>query len=136
MTTNVRASHATDAEQDGRPTTRSTEGLSADELQQEQAGDLPDRDAMSILDVGGFGAGLPTPSDIADQLGSLVPPGTGPVDGPIDPIEMAGQLPVDITGQLPDGTVPIGTLPVNPPSDGDLIGIPELPDDDDDEILA
>jgi len=97
-------------------------GLSADELQAEQAGELPEREAMSILDVNPIGAGLPTPADIVDQLGPIIPPGTGPVDGPIDPIELAGQLPVDITGQLPDGTV---TMPQ--PGDGDLIGIPEDP---------
>lgn len=107
-------------------------GLSADELRAEQAGDMPDREAMSILDVGNIGVGLPTPADIADQLGPILPPGVGPVSGPIDPVEMAGQLPVDITGQLPDGTVP-----VMPPGDGDLIGIPESAiDDDDSEIIA
>jgi len=106
--------------------------LSADELRAEQAGDMPDREAMSILDINPIGAGLPTPADIADQLGPIIPPGTGPVAGPIDPIEAAGQLPVDITGQLPDGTVPVGT----PSVDGDLIGIPETPGADDSEILA
>ena len=107
-------------------------GLSADELRAEQVGDMPDREAMSILDVGNIGVGLPTPADIGDQLSPILPPGVGPVSGPIDPVEMAGQLPVDITGQLPDGTV---TIP--PPGDGDLIGIPDSAiDDDDSEILA
>jgi hypothetical protein len=107
-------------------------GLSSDELQAEQAGDMPDREAMSILDVGNIGVGLPTPADIADQLGPIIPPGVGPVEGPIDPIEMAGQLPVDITGQLPDGTVPVA-----PPGDGDVIGIPESPGVvDDSETIA
>jgi hypothetical protein len=107
-------------------------GLSTDELQAEQAGDLPEREAMSILDVGNISVGLPTPADIADQLDPILPPGVGPVDGPIDPIEMAGQLPVDITGQLPDGTVPVA-----PPGGGDLIGIPEDPiAADDSEIIA
>jgi hypothetical protein len=136
MATNVRDLHATEPERPDRPVTGSTEGLSPDELKAEQAGDLPEREAMSILDVGGLDAGLPSPADIAGQFGSLVPPGTGPVEGPIDPIEMAGQLPVDITGQLPTGTVPIGTLPMGPPDDGGLIGIPEQPDTGDDEILA
>lgn len=86
---------------------------------------------MSILDVGSIGVGLPTPTDIADQLGSIAPPGVGPVDGPIDPVEMAGQLPVDITGQLPDGTIPVGDLPADPTDGGDLIGIPETPALDD-----
>jgi hypothetical protein len=104
--------------------------LSADELRAEQAGDMPDREAMSILDVGNIGVGLPTPADLADQLGPLVPPGTGPVDGPIDAAEMAGQLPVDITGQLPDGTIPTTS-----PGDGGLLGIPEMPADEDDSDL-
>ena len=43
-------------------------GLSADELRAEQAGDMPEREAMSILDVGNIGVGLPTPADIGDQL--------------------------------------------------------------------
>jgi len=142
MATNVRDLHAANSPDDStaNSVTSSTEGLSADELRAEQAGEMPDREAMSILDVGNIGAGLPTPTDIADQLGSLVPPGTGPVEGPIDPIEVASQLPVDISGQLsqlPDGTWPIGAGTVSPPSDGDLIGIPELPDDaGDDEVLA
>jgi len=137
MATNVRDTHTASPNPD--PAATSTEGLSADELRAEQAGDMPDREAMSILDVGGFPAGLPTPTDIADQLGSLVPPGTGPVEGSIDPIEAASQLPVDISGQLnqlPDGTWPVGAGTVSAPSDGDLIGIPDLPDDADDEVLA
>jgi hypothetical protein len=118
MSSNLRDLHAS------APTGQEDEsaGLSADELRAEQAGDLPEREAMSILDVNPIGAGLPTPADIVDQLGPIIPPGTGPVDGPIDPIELAGQLPVDITGQLPDGTV---TMPQ--PGDGELIGIPEDP---------
>jgi len=128
MSSNLRDLPASAPERQGNP----SDGLSADELRAEQAGDMPDREAMSILDVGNIGVGLPTPADIADQLGPLVPPGTGPVAGPIDPIEMAGQLPVDITGQLPDGMIPS-----TPPGDGDLIGIPESSiDDDDSEIIA
>jgi len=116
---------------------RASDGLSTDELRAEQAGELPEREAMSILDVGSIGVGLPTPTDIADQLGSIVPPGVGPVDGPIDPVEMAGQLPVDITGQLPDGTIPVGGVPADPSDGGDLIGIPETPGlDDSSETIA
>jgi len=110
-------------------------GLSPDELRAEQAGELPEREAMSILDVGDIGAGLPTPADIAGQFGSIIPPGVGPVDGPIDPIDMAGQLPVDIPGQLPTGELPPGNLPADP-DDGDLIGIPETGLDDSDETLV
>jgi hypothetical protein len=128
MSSNLRDLQAHAPDRDDDPSA----GLSTDELQAEQAGDLPEREAMSILDVGNIGVGLPTPADIADQLDPILPPGVGPVDGPIDPIEMAGQLPVDITGQLPDGTV---TIPQ--PGDGGLIGIPEDPlADDDAEIIA
>jgi len=58
--------------------TAAPDGLTADELQAEQAGDLPNRDAMSILDVGGLGAGLPLPSDVGDVLGGGVPGDTVP----------------------------------------------------------
>jgi len=128
MSSNLRDLHTNTPERQDDQST----GLSADELRAEQAGDLPEREAMSILDVNPIGAGLPTPADIADQLSPIIPPGIGPVDGPIDPIELAGQLPVDITGQLPDGTVTL-----TPPGDGDLIGIPEDPlAEDDSETIV
>src|SRR4051794_16811876 len=111
MSTNPRDARSAVSDPDDRKAERPSDGLSTDELRAEQAGDLPEREAMSILDVGSIGVGLPTPTDMADQLGSLVPPGVGPVDGSIDPVEMAGQLPVDITGRLPDGTIPAGDLP-------------------------
>jgi hypothetical protein len=104
--------------------------LTTVDLRGEQAGEVPVREALSILDVGDIGAGLPTPADIAGQFGSIIPPGVGPVDGPIDPIELAGQLPVDITGQLPTGALPAD------PDDGDLIGIPETGLDDSNETLV
>jgi hypothetical protein len=131
MSSNVRDLRSGVSEHEDRTADPGADGLSTDELRAEQAGELPEREAMSILDVGSIGVGLPTPTDIADQLGSLVPPGVGPVDGPIDPVEMAGQLPVDITGQLPDGTIPVGDLPADPTDGGDLIGIPETPALDD-----
>jgi len=98
-----------------------TDGLSSDELRAEQAGELPEREAMSILDVGNIGAGLPTPEMIQGIVDSQLPdlpPGIGPVE----------TLP---TQPLPSEPVPIDG-PVQPmPIDGgpdQPIGIPELPD--------
>jgi hypothetical protein len=112
-------------------------GLSADELRAEQAGDLPEREAMSILDVGGLHVGLPTPGDLDGVLntadtnldgalnhvdgamdGAL---NTGdPLDGQpalgvVDPIDGGGQIPVDHlpTDNLPIDNPPVDTLPID-----------------------
>jgi hypothetical protein len=89
-------------------------GLNPDELRAEQAGDLPDRDAMSVIGLGGITGGLP-PADILDGiLTSDLPVSTQPVDGlpleqyPIDPLPPVSGLP--------------GGLPVGPPA-----GLPEVP---------
>jgi len=100
------------------------DGLSSDELRAEQAGNLPEREAMSILDVGAIGGGLPTPEmihDIVDSQLPDLPPGIGPVDTvPSQPLP-PDQIPIDWPVQtLP--VQPIDTLPEQP------IGIPELPD--------
>src|SRR4051812_12726288 len=105
------------------PRTGSTDGLSADELQAEQAGDLPNRDAMSILDVGGIGAGLPLPSDVGDILGGGLPGDTPPAPEP--PAEV-GQL----TDQLPllnqvDQVLDGGTI--DQAVDSRLDALPDLP---------
>jgi hypothetical protein len=120
-------------------------GLDPDELRAEQAGELPDRDAMSIISVGGLEGGLP-PADLLDGvLESDVPVETLPVDGlpvelyPIDrlPIDRlpVDRLPID---PLPPGeTPPIQTVPVEPPVDSlpveppvvvDPIGVPDPPE--------
>jgi len=124
------------------PAAEHQNGLSADELQAEQAGTLPDREAMSILDVGGLHVGLPTPGDLDGVLNTADPLDGQPALGVVDPIDGGGQLPVDAGGQLPvdvDAQNPLGIvdhlpidhLPVdvaNPPTDGGgLIGIPEQP---------
>jgi hypothetical protein len=57
-------------------------GLDPDELRAEQAGDLPDRDAMSIIGVGGLEGGLP-------------PVDTLPVDPPILVDQPVDSLPVE-----------------------------------------
>jgi len=126
------------------PAAEPQNGLSADELRAEQADDLPEREAMSILDVGGLPVGMPTPFELNGAMtngdGAL---NTGdPLDGQpalgvVDPIDGGGQTPVD---NLPIGTVPVEHLPTdnlpidNPPVDsgdatagGGLIGIPEQP---------
>jgi len=105
------------------PRAAAPDGLTADELQAEQAGELPNRDAMSILDVGGIGAGLPLPSDVGDVLGGGVPSGTVPAPEP--PAEV-GQL----TDQLPllnqvDQVLDGGTL--DHAVDSRLDAIPDLP---------
>jgi len=126
-------------------------GLSADELRAEQAGDLPEREAMSILDVGGLHVGLPTPDDLDGVLNNVDgalnnadgalntgdPLDGQPALGVNDPIDGGGQVPFD---DLPIGTIPVEHLPTdnlpidNPPVDsndatvgGGLIGIPEQP---------
>jgi len=121
------------------PAAERQSGLSADELRAEQAGDLPEREAMSILDVGGLHVGLPTPGDLDDVLntantnldgavnhvdgamdGAL---NTGdPLDGQpalgvVDPIDGGGQIPID-GGQSPIDHLPIDNLPIdNPPAE-------------------
>jgi hypothetical protein len=57
-------------------------GLDPEELRAEQAGDLPDRDAMSIIGVGGLEGGLP-------------PVDTLPVDPPILVDQPVDSLPVE-----------------------------------------
>jgi len=48
MSSNLRDPKSADQEQQPDP------GLSSDELRAEQAGDLPERDAMSVIGVGGL----------------------------------------------------------------------------------
>jgi hypothetical protein len=100
----------TAAPRDDRP-----DGLSPDELRAEQAGDLPDREAMSILDVGGFQAGLPLPGDV--DIPSV----------PDDGVPVAANPGIETL----DGNLPIHDLPIDvgdpPTSGGGLIGIPDLP---------
>jgi hypothetical protein len=55
-------------------------GLDPDELRAEQAGDLPERDAMSVIGVGGLEVGLP-PAGLLDGVLDDPPVQTLPVDG-------------------------------------------------------
>jgi len=87
----------------------STPGLNPDELQAEQAGELPERDAMSVIGLGGITGGLP-PDDIFDCFPEADPSiNTRPIGG----------LPVE--SPLPVSGLPVG-LPVGPPA-----GLPEVP---------
>jgi len=72
-------------------------GLKPDELAAERAGELPERDAMSIIGVGGLEDGLPPPGLLDGVFESDVPVEALPVDG----------------------------LPVEPPVVDDSIGIPD-----------
>jgi hypothetical protein len=98
---------------------RAQDGLGPDELQAEQAGDLPERDAMSVIGVGGLEVGLPPPNFLDDVLEADLPVDTLPVDGlPVEHYP-TDQLPID---RLPDELLPpvdppIHTVPVEPPVD-------------------
>jgi hypothetical protein len=143
MSSNTRDARIEDSAQRSQP------GLDPDELRAEQAGELPERDAMSIISVGGLEGGLPPADLLDDVLQSDVPVETLPVDGlpvelyPIDRLPV-DRLPID---PLPPGETPpihplpveppVDTLPVEPPGDtlpidppvvGDPIGIPDLPE--------
>jgi hypothetical protein len=102
-------------------------GLGADELRVEQATDLPDREAMSILDIGVVEVGLPIPVDLDDVIEGTVPIGTLPIDGlPVEqyPVD---QLPIDRlpVETLPIDEVPVQPLPTDPPVVGEPIGVPD-----------
>jgi len=113
------------------PAAERPSGLSADELRAEQAGDLPEREAMSILDVGGLHVGLPAPGDLdgvlntADtNLDGALNHVDGATDGALntgDPLDGQPALgvvdPID-GGQNPIDHLPIDNLPIdNPPVD-------------------
>jgi hypothetical protein len=124
---------------DGRAT---QPGLDPDELRAEQAGDLPERDAMSVIGIGGITGGLP-PADILDGvLESDLPASTLPVDGlpvelypvdrlPVDGLPVETLPPVGLPVDPPDDTLPIeppiGTVPIDGALNGDSHGIPGPP---------
>jgi hypothetical protein len=117
------------------------DGLSADQLASEQAQDLPDREAMSILSVGGLSGALPVPIDpnapvsLPDPSAPIAtPPGvpanvdltnvggnvgdisdvvdTGDVQTLMDPRDLADLRDVaDVTGAPIDGGIPVTMLP-------------------------
>jgi hypothetical protein len=143
MSSNLRDPKATDREQPERS------GLDPDELRAEQAGDLPARDAMSIVSVGGLEGGLPPAELLDDVVGSDVPVTTLPVDDlpvehypvdrlPIDRLPVDPLLPVEPPVHTlrveepirpPIDTLPIeppiDTWPTEPPAESDPIGVPD-----------
>lgn len=58
------------------------DGLSQDQLAGEQAQDLPDREAMSILSVGGLNGALPVPASVDPQPTVALPDPTAPLPTP------------------------------------------------------
>jgi hypothetical protein len=94
------------------PDQNAKSGLNPDELRAEQAGELPDRDAMSIIGVGGFEGGLPPAGLLDDLLDTDLPVPTLPVGGL--PVE---QYPID---RLPVDPLPPETLPVEPIDGGSV----------------
>lgn len=137
MSNNLRDPNTLDAEQATKP------GLDPDELWAEQAGDLPERDAMSVIGVGGLEVGLPPAGILDGVLDSDLPVSTLPVDGlpveqlpidqlPIDRLPVEPLPPGDLPVEQPVGTLPVDSLlddsPGNPgPVDDDRIGIPVQP---------
>src|SRR5690242_5335145 len=115
MRTNLRDLQAANPEQPEQP------GLDPEELRAEQAGDLPDRDAMSIISLSGLDGALPPAGIIEDVLNGESPLDALPLDGltvqqvPVDQLPIHLQPP-DI--QPPVIEPPISTLPIDQPVDG------------------
>lgn len=110
----------------------SHEGLSPDEIRAEQAGDLPDREAMSVMSLGGVGIDVPPADHLDDFLRGALPGSSPPTDGaPVDvspPVD--GPIAEPPILQAPDD--PVGAYPVD---DAPLIGVPSLPNLTDDGTL-
>jgi hypothetical protein len=111
MSNNPRSPQAAD------PKDQANAGLDPDELRAEQADDLPDRDAMSIVGIGGLEGGMPPAGILDGVLDANLPVERYPVDQL--PIQI---MPPDIQPPLIQPPVlepPGDTLPVGPPVDGD-----------------
>jgi hypothetical protein len=115
------------------PDAQQQPGLDPDELRAEQAGDLPDRDAMSIISLSGLDGALPPAGIIEDVLNGGSPVDVLPIDGlPVQQLPV-DQLPIHL--QPPDihppvieppiSTLPVDTSPVEPPLDSDPTAIPD-----------
>jgi hypothetical protein len=124
MNHNRSSSNVSPSTQDAVP------GLDPEELSAERAGELPERDAMSILDVGGLEGGLPPAGALDSLLGSHLPVDTEPSIGlpieqpPIDQLPI-DQLPID---PLPPDGLPVDTAPILSP--GDALPYQPLPGTD------
>jgi hypothetical protein len=71
-------------------------GLSADQLADEQAQDLPDREAMSILSVGGLSGALPVPIDPQTPVGLPDPQPPVALPDPSAPLPYPPGVPTDV----------------------------------------
>ena len=122
MSSNLRDPQAANPEQQAQP------GLDPDELRAEQAGDLPDRDAMSIISLTGLDGALPPAGIIEDVLNGESPVDALPLDGlPVQQVSV-DQLPIHLEPpdiQPPVIEPPISTLPIDAPADGDPVSIPD-----------
>jgi hypothetical protein len=79
-----------------RATTTDREGLSSEQLAEEQAQDLPDREAMSVLGLGNITGGLPVPIDTNNPLPPIQPPSPPTIEPPSPP---AIPIPANISPQ-------------------------------------
>ncbi|HZO33406.1 MAG TPA: hypothetical protein VFH48_46270 [Chloroflexota bacterium] len=106
-----------------QPEGQEQSGLDPEELRAEQADDLPNRDAMSIISVGGLEGGLPPTGILDGILDTNLPVERYPVDEL--PIRI---MPPDITPPVIEPPVlepPADSLPVEPPVDGDPVSVPD-----------
>jgi hypothetical protein len=122
------------------------DGLTDDQLADEQAQDLPERDAMSILNVGGLSGALPVPVDpeppvaVPDPSAPFsyppgvptdvdltnVPGNVGDISDVVDPEDVHTLMDprdlsdlrdvADVTGAPVDGGIPVTMVP---PEDGE-----------------
>jgi hypothetical protein len=115
MSSNLRDPKAVNPDEQAQP------GLDPDELRAEQAGDLPDRDAMSIISLTGLDGALPPAGIIEDVLNGESPVDALPLDGlPVQQVPV-DQLPIHLSPpdiQPPVIEPPVTTLPIDPPVDG------------------
>jgi len=112
-------------------------GLTAEELHAEQTSELPDREAMTVLSVGGIEGGLPPPGFMdgvldagmsADSIAGVPTveglPEADPVSMVVDPpvIEQPiDTIPADISGDTGSVTVP------EPFTTDGTTGFPDIP---------
>jgi hypothetical protein len=126
---------ATTERADGDPQP-SQRGLTSDELQAEQAGDLPDREAMSVLSVGGLGIDAP-PVDHLDEILNADATTDAVSDGLPSRIDLTysdGYPFSDVSAPMEDGG-PLTGQPVPQPLPDQPIGIPSTDVISDDTTL-
>jgi hypothetical protein len=123
------------------------QGLSSDELQAEQADDLPEREAMTVLSVGGLGIDVPPADRLDDLLNTDISTDLSvtnelPIDelpvkvdfthedgypyGPVTgPVERADPPPTWDTNPPPTDVIdPPPTGEIDPPVVSPVIGVP------------